>query len=75
MTVTVLPQGTEPGQWNRLRINGDESVRVRCEPCGTVIYLDDHRIAADGEVAPEMHCPRREDCGWHVMGKLEGWAG
>jgi hypothetical protein len=52
--------------------NGRDSVLVlRCN-CGKIIRLLDHNVAADGTVSPSLwhDVP---GCGWHVMGRLEGW--
>jgi hypothetical protein len=51
---------------------GNDSVLLlRCD-CGKVIRMLDHRVDAEGLVSPSIwhDVP---GCGWHVMGRLEGW--
>lgn len=53
--------------------NGQESVLVlRCD-CGKIIRLLGHTVADDGTLSPSLWHDVPE-CGWHVMGRLEGWA-
>ena len=47
------------------------AVWIRCQ-CGDVLSLD-HDIAADGTVSPSLWHDS-PGCGWHIHGKLEGWA-
>jgi hypothetical protein len=40
---------------------------------GHLSTIRNHTIAADGTVSPSLLCYVK-DCGWHVFGRLEGWA-
>lgn len=49
-----------------------KAVIVRCN-CGAALLLD-HEIAADGTVTPSLwHSEVQGACGWHVVGRLDGW--
>lgn len=60
----------KPGWWLG-KEDGITVVHLRCGGCGRHAgTLDDHSIETDGEVKASILCG---DCGWHVMGVLEGW--
>lgn len=48
-----------------------DTVAFPCGGCDRLMALPNHRVAADGSVAPSVVCPH--GCGWHVFLLLKDW--
>ena len=58
--------------WKHLQLaGGAASATVSCPGCGCVATLEDHTIAADGQVQPSLLCPHR--CGFYDHVLLKNW--
>lgn len=79
MSAVVLTRAKRETRWNAVPLtwwpgtaNGKRTATAVCDK-GHAASLDDHTIQPDGTVQPSLVCPI-EDCGWHVMARLEGWS-
>ncbi len=57
-------------QWNIIKRDGREIVKVRCPGCGVRAALD-HTVDPDGTVRPSLDCTM---CDFHEFVKLNGWS-
>jgi hypothetical protein len=75
-----LPRGCRNPDWTRTPLpswipvslpDGRKTADVVC-PNGHQGLIEDHEIAASGQVSPSVVCTQ-DGCTWHVWIKLEGW--
>jgi hypothetical protein len=69
----AAPGPSKPGTWRPLKDGTRLSASISCPRCGALGTLLDHEIHDKGIVTPSIVCPD-DECGFHEMAKLEGWA-
>ena len=57
-----------PGEWSAETASGYPA--VACPDCGAIDELDEHRVAAGGEVSPVWKC---QTCNGLTFLRLEAW--
>jgi hypothetical protein len=61
-----------PGRWRGVVQDDKRTAIMSCPKCSGIASLNEHEIAAQGQVSPSVVCPFR-GCTFHDHVLLEGW--